>query len=219
MSNDLVGAATEILADAEFEEVSDDDVDVVDGELDFELVEVDDLAELDLGANDVFLQGAYIDDTYGELVLPSGVRLGHRSMHKYYKQRLRPQNDKQIVLQSARQKTMNLHSRVAAKIARQNKWKGDNRIASNASKSARDALSSTGHRKFRTELHNMKMWHNLHMWGGGGGGSHYWGAGGKQYNKGNKIKGVVLRHSRQGAKLQAARNKSNRGNASFAVLK
>merc|ERR1719193_2182679 len=54
----------------------------------------------------------------------------------------------------------------------------------------------------------------VHHWGAGGGGSHYWGAGGKQYNKGNKVKGVILRHSRQGAKLQAARNKTNRGNKS-----
>merc|ERR1719265_1008730 len=55
-----------------------------------------------------------------------------------------------------------------------------------------------------------------HGYGNGGGGAHYTMAGSKQYNKGNKVKGVVLRHSRQGAKLQAARNKQNRGNKSVA---
>merc|ERR1712187_697863 len=114
---------------------------------------------------------------------------------------------------------MNLHSRVQAKIARQQGWKTDNRISGTASKASRNAFTSVATRKRRTELHNMKIWHNLHMWGAGGGGSHYYCAGSKQYIKGNKVKGVVLRHSRQGAKLQAERNKANRGNASFAVLR
>lgn len=219
LSHDLVGAATEILAEAEFQEVSDDEEEAGVEDLDFEIVVVDDVTELELGSSDVFLAGAYIDETYGDLVLPTGTRLGHRSMHKYYKQRLRPHSDRQTGFRSARLDMMKLHGRVEAQIARQQKWKTENRIVGTASKTSRDAFTSTAVRKWRTELHNMKMWHHLHMWGGGGGGSHYWGAGSKQYNKGNKVKGVVLRHSRQGAKLQAARNKSNRSDASFAVLR
>lgn len=220
LSHDLVGAATEVLAEAQFEEVSDDDADAVEEDLDFEIVALEDDEELDhLGTNDLFLAGAYIDQTHGELVLPNGIRLGHRSMHKYYKQRLRSQNDKQIVLSNARQKTINLHSRVEAKIARRRGWTTENRIAGIALKGARNASTSTAARKWRMELHNMKVWHNLHMFGGGGGGSHYWGAGSKQYNKGNKVKGVILRHSQQGAKMQAARNKANRSDASLAVLR
>lgn len=218
VSNDLIGAATEILAEAQFEEVSDDDAEAVAEELDFEIVAFDDEADLDLGVNDVFLEGAYIDEKYGELVLPGGRRLGHRSMHKYYKQRLRPQNDQQLVLDCARQKTMMLHRKVEANIARHRGWNAENRIAGTALKANRNASTSIAVSKRRTELHNMEMWHNLHMWGAGGGGSHYWCAGSKQYNKGNKVKGVILRHSVQGAKLQAARNKSNRGNKSVAVL-
>jgi len=217
VANDLVFAATGMLEEAKFEEVSEDDIEALEEDMDLEIVALDDATELELGINDVFLEGAYIDDTHGELVLPSGIRLGHRSMHKYYRQRLRTQNDKQIVLSSARHKTMNLHSRVQAKIARQQGWKTENRTAGMALKASRNALKICGKR--RTELHNMKIWHNLHMWGAGGGGSHYWCAGSKQYIKGNKVKGVILRHSRQGAKLQADRNKSNRGNASFAVLR
>ena len=44
-------------------------------------------------------------------------------------------------------------------------------------------------------------------------------AGSKQYQKGVRVKGVVLRHSKQGAKLQASRNKANRGNASMGMQK
>ena len=55
-------------------------------------------------------------------------------------------------------------------------------------------------------------------------GSHYHTAGSKQFLKGARVKGVVSRHSKQGAKtqaarVQAARNKQNRGNASVAVLR
>jgi hypothetical protein len=64
----------------------------------------------------------------------------------------------------------------------------------------------------------------VHHWGAGGGGSHYHTAGSKQFLKGVRIRGVVSRHSKQGAKMQAARvqaarNKQNRGNASVAVLR
>eukprot|EP00286_Rhodomonas_abbreviata_P021492 CAMPEP_0181293698 /NCGR_PEP_ID=MMETSP1101-20121128/3201_1 /TAXON_ID=46948 /ORGANISM="Rhodomonas abbreviata, Strain Caron Lab Isolate" /LENGTH=572 /DNA_ID=CAMNT_0023398297 /DNA_START=70 /DNA_END=1786 /DNA_ORIENTATION=+ len=45
----------------------------------------------------------------------------------------------------------------------------------------------------------------VHHWGAGGGGSHYHCAGGKQYNKGVRVRGVVMRHSTQGARLAASR--------------
>jgi hypothetical protein len=55
---------------------------------------------------------------------------------------------------------------------------------------------------------NKRMRSIVHHWGAGGGGSHYMMAGGKQFQKGNRVKGVVSRHSRQGAKLQANRAKA-----------
>ena len=64
-----------------------------------------------------------------------------------------------------------------------------------------------------------------HHWGAGGGGSHYHTAGSKQFQKGVRDReGVISRHSKQGAKMQAARvqkarNKANRGTASVAVLR
>ena len=59
----------------------------------------------------------------------------------------------------------------------------------------------------------------LHHWGAGGGGSHMMMCGSKQFQKGVRVNGVVLRHSKQGAKLQASRNKSNRGTASMGMQK
>ncbi|CAK0904097.1 unnamed protein product, partial [Prorocentrum cordatum] len=39
----------------------------------------------------------------------------------------------------------------------------------------------------------------VHHWGGGGGGSHYHSAGTKLFNKGFRLRGVVMRHSHQAA--------------------
>merc|ERR1712224_402829 len=115
-----------------------------------------------MGVNDIFVEGAYIDEKYGELVLPSGARLGHRSMHKYYKQRLRSQNDAQMVLRKDNLKALE------AKIARRHGWKIENSISGAKPKSngASRAISN-----MKVEAKNMKMWHNLHMWGAGGRGS------------------------------------------------
>jgi hypothetical protein len=46
-------------------------------------------------------------------------------------------------------------------------------------------------------------------------------AGSKQFQKGVRIKGVVSRHSKQGARMQAARvtNRQNRGESSLAVMR
>ena len=44
-----------------------------------------------------------------------------------------------------------------------------------------------------------------HGYGGGSGGAHYTMAGSKQFQKGVRVKGVVSRHSKQGARVGAAR--------------
>ncbi|KAJ1677776.1 pre-60S factor rei1, partial [Spiromyces aspiralis] len=41
--------------------------------------------------------GARLAEDEMELVLPSGVRIGHRSLHRYYRQHLRPENEKESV--------------------------------------------------------------------------------------------------------------------------
>mmetsp|Transcript_88199 Transcript_88199/g.227411 ORF Transcript_88199/g.227411 Transcript_88199/m.227411 type:complete len:519 (+) Transcript_88199:107-1663(+) len=214
LSNDLVDAATELQAEAA--ETYEDSSDEGEADEDIDLEIVTDESDLQLGVNDVFLAGAYIDPKYGELVLPNGTRLGNRALSKYYKQKVRPTSDRQVALRGQRQLTM---AKFSAKVMRDHErrlmmkkglaTRGD-------SKAISLQLARSGYKQ--KEADNKAMRAIVHHWGGGGGGSHYWGAGGKQYNKGNKVKGVILRHSVQGAKLQAARNKSNRGNKSIACL-
>mmetsp|Transcript_9386 Transcript_9386/g.25141 ORF Transcript_9386/g.25141 Transcript_9386/m.25141 type:complete len:541 (-) Transcript_9386:42-1664(-) len=222
LSNDLVDAATELQAEAAetYEDSSDDDDDE-EGGLDVEFAEMDE-SDLQLGTRDVFIPGAYICPKYGELVLPNGTRLGNRALSKFYKQRVRPVNERQVALQGARQLTI---AQLGAKIMRQQERrmmikKSCMSRGDSAAVSTQLALSVFKQK----EADNKAMRAIVHHWGGGGGGAHYWGCGGKQYNKGNKVKGVILRHSVQGAKLQASRtaqsakNKSNRGSRSVACL-
>ena len=114
-----------------------------------------------------------------------------------------------------------MHARVLARRAQREASKAANGILMKSvafSKGTSNALAAQAMRKVK-EADNEAMRAIVHHWGGGGGGSHYHLCGGKQYNKGNKVKGIILRHSTQGAKLQAARNKQNRGNKSVACLK
>lgn len=209
LSNELADAMIEVEADQEYKFEDSDDEEAEDDQFDFEVVTLDE-SELQLGAGDVFVAGAYIDDKHGELVLPNGNRLGNRSLKMYYKQRVRPTNDRQMEL--VRGRLNGLHAAVARREA-------GRLLARNAKVGLKSALASQpGRSRQLDKPDNKAMRAIVHHWGGGGGGSHYHLAGGKQYNKGNKVKGVVLRHSRQGAKLQAARNKANRGNASVSCL-
>mmetsp|Transcript_28790 Transcript_28790/g.89588 ORF Transcript_28790/g.89588 Transcript_28790/m.89588 type:complete len:519 (+) Transcript_28790:872-2428(+) len=216
LSNDLVGTARAVQDEAEYEEAPDDEE---DAGIAFEIVTFDmDENNLQLAEGDVFLAGAYIDDKFGELVLPSGARLGNRALHKYYKQRARPNRELACL-----QRTHSLASRVQAKMAQREAWRTNNSIllrGASYAKGSSNALASQAMRK-QKEADNKAMRAIVHHWGGGGGGSHYHSCGGKQYNQGNKVKGVILRHSRQGAKLQAqrVRNSANRANKSVACLK
>jgi hypothetical protein len=214
LSNDLVGTARAVQDEAEYEEIDDDEEDCG---IDFEIVTFDmDENDLQLAEGDVFLAGAFIDDEFGELVLPSGKRLGNRALRAYYKQRGRQSNELVCL-----HRTHNLQARVNSKIAQRESWKKSNSILAKSAgyaKGTSNALAAQANRR-QKEADNKAMRAIVHHWGGGGGGSHYHMCGGKQWNKGNKVKGVILRHSRQGAKLQAARNKANRGNKSVACLK
>lgn len=77
--------------DAEWEDVDEeiDDVDM-EGEVVIEDVDVDPRdRELPPPARNTTAQPAFGDSDL-ELVLPSGARIGHRSLHRYYRQSLRP---------------------------------------------------------------------------------------------------------------------------------
>lgn len=202
LSNDLVETATEIQAEAAatYEDSEDEAEDVG---VDLEVVEMDG-SDLQLGTNDMFIPGAYIDDKHGELVLPDGTRLGNRALAKFYKQRARPSSDRQLALRGSRQLTA---TQFAAKVMRQQERrmmikKSGMTANDNAAVSMQLARSAWKQK----EADNKAMRAIVHHWGGGGGGSHYHSAGCKAYNKGNLTKGIILRHSVQGAKLQAKRS-------------
>lgn len=214
LSNDLVEAATDLQMEAAEEEYEDESDDNDEGDdIDFEIVTMDE-ADLQLGVGDVFLAGAYVDDKYGELILPNGSRLGNRSLKHFYKQRVRPTNDRALAIRSQTlQERMKAMGRLQTKIAMREERKVHAGMLVKASLNKEQGWK-------QKEADNKATRAIVHHWGAGGGGSHYHMCGGKQFQKGNKVKGVVLRHSRQGAKMQAARvqNKANRGNASVAVL-
>eukprot|EP00930_Biecheleria_cincta_P097742 TRINITY_DN89422_c0_g1_i1.p1 TRINITY_DN89422_c0_g1~~TRINITY_DN89422_c0_g1_i1.p1 ORF type:complete len:499 (+),score=145.84 TRINITY_DN89422_c0_g1_i1:90-1586(+) len=204
LCDDLVDVAADEVQE-ECDEESDDCEE--DGDVDFEVVTMDE-SDMQLAQGEFFIPGAYIDKEYGELVLPNGNRLGNRALAKFYRQKARPVNERALATPSINR----LHANIMKREERRKfhlMVKGSN----TASSTAKHLFKFGG----RME-DNKAMRAVVHHWGAGGGGSHYWGAGGKQYNKGNKVKGIILRHSVQGAKLQAARNKSNRGNKSVACL-
>ena len=59
------------------------------------------------------------------------------------------------------------------------------------------------HRQYADNKHARAITH--HGYGGFGGGAHYTMAGSRQFQRGVRVKGVVSRHSVQGARLGASR--------------
>lgn len=162
-------------------------------------------------------QSAYVDQQSTELVLPNGHRLGHRSLKHIYKQSKQEEAGGVGLVphaKSARQ--------IEAKLALREQAKVRNLVLR---RSARLALHGASKAISSNYTHKADAADNkharavVHHWGAGGGGSHYHMAGSRQYQKGQKVKGVVLRHSRQGARLQAERNKANRSDSSASVLR
>ncbi|CAG8448733.1 1592_t:CDS:2, partial [Scutellospora calospora] len=47
---------------------------------------------------DKFLKSGLLDEDDTELILPSGARIGHRSLRRYYRQNLRPQEDRESII-------------------------------------------------------------------------------------------------------------------------
>jgi len=211
LSSDLVDAATMLHAEAEEEDAelnSDEDEDEDDdADIDFEAA----TEETQLAKGDIFIPGAYIDEKYGELVLPNGTRLGNRKLAMFYKQKARPTNERQLVLRGM------IHSSAAIDgLRRRVMARGQNQLynknlglASSLDAKHKHSNALSKHSVYAENKGMRALVH--HGYGNGGGGAHYTMAGSKQYNKGNKVKGVVLRHSVQGAKMQAQRqvNKQN----------
>ena len=175
---------------------------------------------------DAVVTAATFDSHLGglELVLGSGKQLGHRSYRRYYRQKFR--ND-YVAKGSKSDERRAGQVAVATRLATRERNKQANAIATRSMRVARGGASKALAAQYAHKAgfaDNAARRAIVHHWGAGGGGSHYHTAGSKQFLKGVRIKGVVSRHSKQGARLgaarvQAARNKANRGNASVAVLR
>ncbi|KAL1498525.1 hypothetical protein AB1Y20_013846 [Prymnesium parvum] len=166
----------------------------------------------------------FVDGEGGELVLSDGTRLGHRSLRHLYKQRWRNED----TFLALRGEGAAAYGRLYAGLAARAEARAARAALVRAhayAKGQSKALAASFHFK-ADEAYNKRAHAIVHHWGAGGGGSHYHMAGSRAFHRG-KQKGMVLRHSRQGAKMQAARaasraaamNKGNRGNASVAVLR
>jgi hypothetical protein len=149
-----------------------------------------------------------------QLVLPNGSRLGHRSLRKYYKQTVRndyisapagPNGRKQLsycadigsqlALREKRKTYADLGQKLALRAERKREWGVLVRAGAYALGNSK-AISSQFVFK-QAAAHNERFAAIRHHWGAGGGGSHYHMAGSKQWNKGVRIKGTSLRHSKQ----------------------
>ena len=182
----------------------------------------------------------YIDGL-GELVLPRGRRVGHRSLQRVYAQRSRV-DDMRLSVRAARHvvqarmrtRMLGIHSRatrarrdangstvsqshasLGAAVALREEAKRRHGVLVSSfafAKGTSKALASSYVHKadFADNKHARAITH--HGYGGFGGGAHYTMAGSKQFQKGVRVKGVVSRHSVQGARLGAARRNKAAGN-------
>ena len=151
-------------------------------------------------------------------------QLGHRSFRQYYRQKFR--NDYVAKGSKSDEKRVAANA-PAVKLARREETKKTHAIITRSMCVALRGASKALAAQYTTKAQfadNAARRAVVHHWGAGGGGSHYYNSGSKQFLKGVRIKGVISRHSKQGAKMQAvrvqaSRNKQNRGNASVAVLR
>lgn len=146
----------------------------------------------------------------GELLLPNGARLGPRSLRKYYKQKFGKDHS---IMPVAKKSFRHLQAKAAQ--WRETKLRNGVLVKSHMfAKGKSKAISSTFVFK-KDPADNKARRAIVHHWGAGGGGSHYHMAGSRNFQKGNRKKGLILRHSRQGARMQAARSQKRRtGNVS-----
>ena len=185
-----------------------------------------------------------VDAVAQGLILPNGTRVGHRALlqsyrkkshtslgltvrahrsesHRYYHHRVpagiggRGQRQDHAL--------MNAYQDLQARVARREANMQRNMVLVRAAAVAGgNSKALPGQYTFKADFaDNAAARAVVHHWGAGGGGSHYHMAGSKQFLKGVRVRGVVSRHSRQGARLEASRQaartrKAQRGSKAHA---
>ena len=184
-------------------------------------------------------------DELGELVLPRGARLGTRSLRRIYRQSYAAEDARPSVLQArlegragAQQAAaeegrgavwvgragqggvLGRQGRLAAKVAARAEAKARHRLllrsAAVANGTSKALASGYVHKAdFADNKHARALQH--HGYGGFGGGAHFTMGHSKQFQKGVRVKGVVLRKAGGGTKQRAqaarARAQAERGQA------
>ena len=147
----------------------------------------------------------------GELVLPSGSRIGHRSFKQFYKQSFG--NRAALVTTRGAGSAKHLRGKVALREA--NKARNGVLVKSAAfAKGNSKALASNF--VFKADFaDNERRRAIIHHWGAGGGGSHMSMAGSRQYQKGVRVKGLRLKGAtlQNSNRSQKSLNKMNRASA------
>jgi len=156
-----------------------------------------------------------------QLVLPNGTKLGHRMFQKYYKQKFKPEDSDAVRINKevTGERAMKLLEFQVAQQKAQAEANGVLVKSLQYGKMNSKAIASQFNYKAGAADNAYERSVTHHGWGCGGGGAHYTMAGSKQFQRGVRVKGVVSRHSKQGARMQAARNKNNRATGGMAVLK
>ena len=170
-------------------------------------------------------------DANGEIVLPSGRTLGHRALRSAYRQRYQKEDTRVSVVAARRSYEARVrtrlglrpgqplppnasrvlaasHADLAAQVAQRAARQAEHRLLlgsfARAGGTSKALASSYVHKAdFADNKHARAITH--HGYGGFGGGAHYTMAGSRQFQRGVRVKGVVSRHSVQGARLGASR--------------
>jgi hypothetical protein len=155
-----------------------------------------------------------------DLVLPDGRKLGHRNLKVYYKQKFKKEDPLAVRINKkvASYRTFKFMGDLSDKMSltqAQRKMQGIMVRSQAFAKGSSKAIASQFYSK-QGQADNAAARALIHHgYGGGGGGAHFTMHASKQFNKGIRVKGVVSRKAKGGTKMQAAANKSNRGNASM----
>jgi hypothetical protein len=134
----------------------------------------------------------------GELVLAGGGRAGSRTYKKYYNQQYRPTDNRVSVrinlrIQSEQSRWMGMHLNSKLAMRRERNMRNGLLVRSSMfAKGNSKALSSQFVFK-QDAADNAQNRAIVHHWGAGGGGSHFNLGSSKQFQKGNKVKGIVQR--------------------------
>ncbi len=159
----------------------------------------------------------------GELVLAGGGRAGSRSYKKYYNQQYRPTDHRVSVrinlrIQSEQSRWMGMHLNSKLAMRRERNIRNGLLVRSSMFANGNSKALSSQFVFKQDAADNAQNRAIVHHWGAGGGGSHFNLGSSKQFQKGNKVKGIVQRGKKSRGNQVAVRlGKKSRGKKSTSI--